>query len=99
MRLYDNVAELVGRTPMVRLRTGIPEPGPQAYVKLEFFNPTGSVKDRMTLHIVRKALAEGRLKPQLERSYPIEDAAAAFEALASNEVRGKLVLVVDPALD
>lgn len=42
--------------------------------------------------------AEGRLKPQLERSYPIEDAAAAFEALASNEVRGKLVLVVDPAL-
>lgn len=43
--------------------------------------------------------AEGRLKPQLERSYPIEDAAAAFEALASNEVRGKLVLVVDPALD
>lgn len=43
--------------------------------------------------------AEGRLKLQLERSYPIEDAAAAFEALASNEVRGKLVLVVDPALD
>ncbi len=43
--------------------------------------------------------AEGRLKPQLERSYPVEDAAAAFEMLASNEVRGKLALVIDPALD
>jgi len=42
---------------------------------------------------------EGRLKPQLERCYPVEDAAAAFEMLASNEVRGKLALVIDPTLD
>lgn len=63
MRLFDSIADLVGGTPMVRLRTGIPENGPQAFVKLEFFNPTGSLKDRMTLHIIRKALADGRLKP------------------------------------
>jgi cystathionine beta-synthase len=48
---------------MVRLRTGIPEPGPKAYVKLEFMNPSGSVKDRMVAHIVQKAFREGRLKP------------------------------------
>ena len=42
--------------------------------------------------------AEGRLKPQLERSYPIGEAEAAFEALASNQVQGKLVLVVDSSL-
>lgn len=42
--------------------------------------------------------AEGRLKPQLERSYPISDAEAAFEALASNQVQGKLVLVIDSSL-
>jgi len=42
--------------------------------------------------------AEGRLKPQLERSYPIGDAEAAFAALASNEVQGKLALVVDASL-
>jgi cystathionine beta-synthase len=48
---------------MVRLRTGIPDRGPKAYAKLEFFNPTGSLKDRMTLHIIRKALRQGRLKP------------------------------------
>jgi NADPH:quinone reductase-like Zn-dependent oxidoreductase len=42
--------------------------------------------------------AEGRLKPQLERSFPIADAEAAFAALASNEVQGKVVLVVDDSL-
>lgn len=42
--------------------------------------------------------AEGRLKPQLERSYPIGAAEEAFAALASNEVQGKLVLVVDDSL-
>ena len=63
MRASENILDLIGRTPMVRLRTGIPEEGPRAYVKLEFLNPTGSIKDRMVLHVVRKAMAEGRLKP------------------------------------
>lgn len=62
MRIYDNIGELVGNTPMVRLRTGIPA-DVQAYVKLEFFNPTGSIKDRMTMHIMRKALSTGQIKP------------------------------------
>lgn len=42
--------------------------------------------------------AEGRLQPQLERSYPIADAEAAFADLASNQVQGKVVLVIDPSL-
>jgi cystathionine beta-synthase len=63
MRAYDNILDLVGRTPLVRLRNGIPENGPKAYVKLEFLNPTGSLKDRMALHVIRKAMMDGRLKP------------------------------------
>lgn len=63
MKTYDNILELVGHTPLVRLRTGMPENGPEAYAKLDFLNPTGSVKDRMALHIIRKAMDEGRLKP------------------------------------
>jgi cystathionine beta-synthase len=63
MRAYEDILQLVGHTPLLRLRTGIPDPGPRAYVKLEWFNPTGSVKDRMTYHILRTALADGRLKP------------------------------------
>ena len=62
MKTYDNILELVGRTPLVRLRTGIPENGPEAYAKLDFLNPTGSVKDRMALHIIRKAM--DRIKPR-----------------------------------
>jgi putative PIG3 family NAD(P)H quinone oxidoreductase len=42
--------------------------------------------------------AEGRLKPQLQRSFPIGDAQAAFAELASNRVNGKLVLTIDPTL-
>lgn len=42
--------------------------------------------------------AEGRLKPQLERGYPVKDAEAAFAELASNRVNGKLVLVIDDSL-
>ncbi len=63
MRVCDNILDLVNHTPLVRLRTGIPETGPKAYVKLEFFSPTGSLKDRMALHIIRKAMTRGRLKP------------------------------------
>ena len=63
MKMYESVLDLIGHTPMLRLRAKIPNPGPKAYVKLEFFNPTGSVKDRMTFHIIKKAMNEGRLKP------------------------------------
>ena len=62
MRLNENLNELIGHTPLVRLRTGIPTDGPRAYAKLEYLNPSGSVKDRMVLHVVQKALADGRLK-------------------------------------
>jgi cystathionine beta-synthase len=62
MRAYETVLEMIGNTPLVRLRTGVPEIGPRAYVKLEYYNPSGSVKDRMTLHIIRKGMAERKLK-------------------------------------
>lgn len=61
--MYESVLDLIGHTPMLRLRTGIPDDGPRAYVKLEFFSPTGSIKDRMVYYILNKAMKEGRLKP------------------------------------
>ncbi len=63
MRIYDSILDLIGNTPLVRLRTGTSDQGPLLLAKLEFFNPTGAVKDRMALHIIRKALEEGRIKP------------------------------------
>lgn len=63
MNTFEDILELIGNTPLVRLRTGIPDNGPKAYAKLEFLNPTGSVKDRMTAYILKKAISDGRLKP------------------------------------
>ena len=63
MRIYNHISELIGHTPMIRLRTRLPENGPKVFVKLEYYNPTGSLKDRMTYHIVKKAMDEGCLKP------------------------------------
>ena len=61
MRAYQSIIDLIGKTPMLRLRTGIPD-ACQAYVKLEFFNPTGSVKDRMAYYVIKKAMDAGKLK-------------------------------------
>lgn len=60
---YEHILDQIGRTPLVRLRTGIPPDGPRCYVKLEWTNPTGSLKDRMTSYVIRKALRDGRLHP------------------------------------
>ena len=60
---YDNILELIGHTPLVRLNKvtrGIRTP---VFAKLEFFNPGGSVKDRIGLPIIEQAEKEGRLKP------------------------------------
>ena len=62
-RPYDNVTEVVGGTPLVRLNSvtqGVPG---TIYAKCEFMNPGGSVKDRIGLAIVEKAEREGALKP------------------------------------
>ena len=61
--VYDNICQLIGRTPIVRLNR-IPKEGwAETLVKLESFNPGGSVKDRIGLSMVEKAEQEGRLKP------------------------------------
>ncbi|MEU5786596.1 cystathionine beta-synthase [Micromonospora purpureochromogenes] len=63
MQYYDNVVELIGNTPLVRLRS-VTE-GIQATVlaKVEYLNPGGSVKDRIALRMVEDAEAAGILKP------------------------------------
>jgi cysteine synthase len=61
--VYDNICQLVGRTPIVRLNR-IPKDGfAELLVKLESFNPGGSVKDRIGLNMIERAEQEGRLKP------------------------------------
>jgi cysteinyl-tRNA synthetase len=58
-----NILELVGHTPIVRLNRLNPNPNVDIYVKLEYFNPGGSVKDRPALAMIEAAEASGELTP------------------------------------
>ncbi|WP_067932182.1 cysteine synthase A [Alicyclobacillus kakegawensis] len=63
MPLYNSILELVGKTPIVRLNR-VPNPrGAQVYVKLESFNPGGSVKDRPALNMIEVAERAGWIEP------------------------------------
>ena len=55
----SNILELIGRTPLVRLNRLNSNPRVKIYVKLEYFNPGGSVKDRPALAMIEAAEAEG----------------------------------------
>ncbi|MBQ6705314.1 MAG: cysteine synthase A [Opitutales bacterium] len=61
MKIANNILELIGKTPLVRLNTVTP-PGANVLAKLEFLNPSGSVKDRAALAMVEDAEAKGLLK-------------------------------------
>jgi cystathionine beta-synthase len=63
LRYYDNVVDLIGNTPLVRLRNvtaGVPA---TVLAKVEYFNPGGSVKDRIALRMVEEAEKHGLLQP------------------------------------
>lgn len=65
MKTYNNITELVGKTPLLRLTNYIRENSLEAdiYGKLEYFNPAGSVKDRIAKAMIEDAEAKGLLHP------------------------------------
>ncbi|MDO3411815.1 cysteine synthase A [Saccharibacillus sp. CPCC 101409] len=62
-KVYGGIDELVGNTPMVKLRRLAPENAAEIYVKLEYFNPSGSVKDRAARNLIETAERRGLLAP------------------------------------
>lgn len=61
-KIYTSIDQLIGNTPLLKLNRIVPEDAADVYVKLEFFNPAGSIKDRIALSMIEKAEAEGKLK-------------------------------------
>lgn len=59
----DNIVQLIGDTPVVKLNNIVPEDAADVYVKLEYQNPGGSVKDRIALAMIERAEQEGKIKP------------------------------------
>lgn len=64
-KIHDSLAELVGRTPLVRLRGYERKLGLKAHIlaKVEYFNPIGSIKDRIVLRIIEEAERAGKIEP------------------------------------
>src|ERR1700704_7185164 len=61
--IRDSVLQAIGNTPVVRLRKVVTSSMADVLVKLEYYNPTGSYKDRMALAMIEGAEARGSLKP------------------------------------
>lgn len=61
--IYNSITEVIGNTPLLKLNHVVPEDAADIYVKLEFENPAGSIKDRIALAMVETAEHEGKLKP------------------------------------
>jgi len=62
-KIVQNVTELIGDTPLVRLNRVVPAGSAEIYVKLEFQNPGGSVKDRIAISMIEEAEKRGEIKP------------------------------------
>lgn len=60
---FANILDAIGDTPLVRLNKVVPEGAAEVWVKCEFLNPAGSIKDRMALYIIDEAERRGWLKP------------------------------------
>lgn len=62
-KIYNNILELIGNTPVVKINKLVDKDSANIYVKLESFNPMGSVKDRIGLSMIIDAEKQGKIKP------------------------------------
>lgn len=63
MKIYEDVTQTVGNTPLVKLKRIVPENSGSIVAKLEYFNPASSIKDRIAKNMIDAAEQEGKLKP------------------------------------
>lgn len=63
MNLKPTILDAIGKTPLVRLNHVVPKNAAQVWIKCEYLNPSGSIKDRMAAYIVERAEEAGLLKP------------------------------------
>ena len=63
MKIYDDITQIYGNTPLVRLNKIMDGAPAEVLAKLEFYNPTSTVKDRLGIAIIDAAERSGQLKP------------------------------------
>jgi [CysO sulfur-carrier protein]-thiocarboxylate-dependent cysteine synthase len=94
MARYDSLAESVGHTPMVGLPSLSPSPTVRLWAKLEDRNPTGSIKDRAALNMIRVAEADGSLRPGATILEPTSGNTGIALAMAAKLAGYRLVCVL-----
>lgn len=98
MKSYPNVTELIGRTPVVQLNRFSDDESARLFAKVEFFNPGGSVKDRICLSMIEAAERSGKLRPGGTMVEPTSGNTGIGLALVA-AVRGyKLILVMPESM-
>jgi cysteine synthase A len=95
VRIYDDILQTIGDTPLVRLNRAVPKGSAEVLVKLEWFNPGGSVKDRIGWSMIREAERRGTLKPGMTIVEPTSGNTGIGLALAA-AARGYPLVVVMP---
>ena len=99
-RIYDSITELVGNTPLVRLHRYEESEGLEANIlgKFEYFNPSGSVKDRAALNIIEQAEYESKIKPGMTLIDYTSGNTGIGEATYANAKGYKFVAVIQPGV-
>jgi cysteine synthase A len=98
MKSHLNITELIGRTPLVQLNRFADDESARLFAKVEFFNPGGSVKDRICLSMVEAAERAGKLRPGGTMVEPTSGNTGIGLALVA-AVRGyKLILVMPESM-
>jgi cysteine synthase len=94
-RIYDDILQTIGDTPLVRLNRVVPKGSAEVLVKLEWFNPGGSVKDRIGYSMIREAERRGVLKPGMTILEPTSGNTGIGLALVA-AARGYPLVIVMP---
>lgn len=99
-KIYNSITELVGKTPLVRLHRFEKSEGVAGHIlgKFEYFNPSGSIKDRAALNMIKEAEFEGKLKPGMTLVDFTSGNTGIAEATFANALGYKFVAVIQPGV-
>lgn len=97
-KLRNDITDLIGQTPLVQLKHFAEKDRARIFAKVEYFNPGGSVKDRICLSMIEAAEASGRLKPGMTLVEPTSGNTGIGLALVAAVRKYKLILVMPESM-